>query len=589
MPHPVTRLSELVSAAVVKVFGAEHAAVDPAVHRSAFADYQADVALRLARAVKKPPLEVARALADVIEASDLCDSVQASAPGFVNFTLRRDCLETALDELGRDPRAGVPKAASEDTVVIDYPSPNAAKEMHVGHLRSSVIGDSLVRLLEFQGHRVIRQNHIGDWGTPFGMLVEHLVDLGSDQAASELKMGALNAFYQAARKKFDGDPTFAERSRQRVVLLQAGDAQTLALWRVLIDASLDYFRAVYRKLGLSLDDADVRGESFYNPALAETANELERLDVAKIDQGALCVFLPEFKGREGELVPLIVRKQDGGFGYAATDLAALRFRVGELKGTRLLYVVGSPQQQHLAMVFATARRAGWLPERVRAEHVAFGSVLGTDRKLLRTRSGDSPRLIELLDEAVELAAAAIREKNPDLPAEDNARVAREIGIGAIKYADLSSERIKDYIFDWSRMLSFEGNTGPYLQYAHARISSILRKAGDDDTELREAFEAGKLPSRLHARLEDPKERALALELLDFAGAVQLTGASLQPHRLCTYLYELASKYTAFYESCPVLRAPTPELRDARLVLCAATRRTLSLGLALLGIGAPERM
>ncbi|MGC4090285.1 MAG: arginine--tRNA ligase [Polyangiaceae bacterium] len=335
MQHPLARLSELVSKAVVKSFGEEHAGVDPAVHRSAFADYQADVAMKLARPLKKPPLEVAKLVAAALDASELCEDVKVSPPGFVNFTLRRDVLQALLGEQLRDARAGVPQSGESETVVIDYPSPNAAKEMHVGHLRSSVIGDSLSRVIEFLGQRVVRQNHIGDWGTPFGMLLEHLLDLGSEQARSQLAVGELNAFYKQAREKFDSDPAFAERARQRVVQLQAGDADTLGLWQNLIDASHGYFRTIYTKLGLRLRDEDLRGESFYNPFLAGVAEDLEQRGVAQIDQGALCVFAPEFKGREGEPLPLIVRKQDGGFGYAATDLAAIRFRTSELGATRI--------------------------------------------------------------------------------------------------------------------------------------------------------------------------------------------------------------------------------------------------------------
>ncbi|MFZ5890915.1 MAG: arginine--tRNA ligase [Myxococcota bacterium] len=590
MAHPVARLSELVSAAVVKSFGPEHANADPAVHRSSFADYQADVAMKLARSLKKPPIEVARSVAEALDVSELCEDVKVSPPGFVNFTLRREVLEAELAQLLRDARAGASKLGENETVVIDYPSPNAAKEMHVGHLRSSVIGDSLTRVFEFLGQRVVRQNHIGDWGTPFGMLIEHLIDLGSEEARSQLAVGELNAFYKAARAKFDADANFAERARLRVVALQAGEPETLGLWQNLIDASLSYFRQIYTKLGLTLKDEDVRGESFYNPFLAEVAGELEQLGVAQIDQGALCVFSPEFKGREGEPLPLIVRKQDGGFGYAATDLAAIRYRTRVLGATRILYVVGSPQQQHFAMVFSAARRAGYLAQHVRAEHVAFGSVLGSDRKLLRTRSGDSPRLLELLNEAVERIDALIREKNPELGDSERAEVAESVGVGALKYADLSSERIKDYIFDWNRMLAFEGNTGPYLHYAHARLCSILRKAvNEHGVELAAQLLRGDVPQNARVRIEDPRERALTLELLDFPSAVEAVASSLQPHRLCTYLYQLATTYTTFHENCPVLRADTPEQRDARLLLCAATRRVLALGLGLLGMGAPERM
>jgi arginyl-tRNA synthetase len=460
--------------AIVRAFGAEHAGVDPAVHRSSFADYQADAALRLAKPLKKPPLELARAIAAAVDVTDLSDGpagVAVSPPGFVNFTLGRGWLEGALTEAARDERAGVPRVAAPETVVIDYSGPNMAKEMHVGHIRSTVIGDALSRTLDFLGHRVIRQNHVGDWGTPFGMLIEHLVDVGADRAASELSVGSLNEFYQAARQKFEGEPAFAERARQRVVLLQGGDAATLEHWRVFVGASHRYFTTLYRRLGVLLTDDDVRGESFYNPLLAGVAAELEQQGVARVDAGALCVFLDEFKGRDGAPLPLIVRKNDGGFGYAATDLAAIRYRTSDLGATRLLYVTGAPQQQHFAMVFATAKRGGFLPATARAEHVMFGSILGPDKKMFKTRSGESVKLADLLTEAVTRAEKAVREKNSSLEADEVLRVAEAIGIGALKYADLSSDRIKDYIFDWDRMLAFEGNTGPYLQYAHASMRS----------------------------------------------------------------------------------------------------------------------
>ena len=589
MDHPIQRLSALVSAAVVKLFGEEHKNADPAVHRSQFADYQADVALRLARAVKRPPLELAKALAAELEAPELCESVTVSPPGFINFTLRAEVLSAGVAKVLSDPRLGVPRAEPAQTVIVDYSGPNAAKEMHVGHLRGTVIGDCLVRVLELQGHRVLRQNHIGDWGTPFGMLVEHLLDIGSDRAVAELQVGDFNAFYKAARQKFEVEPAFAERSRQRVVLLQSGDATTLGLWRTLIDATRAYFTKVYSALGVLLRDEDIRGESFYNPYLSVVAAELEQRGVAVRDQGALCVFLPEFKGKDGEPTPLIVQKQDGGFGYAATDLAALRFRVKELGAQRILYVVGAPQAQHFSMVFAAARGAGYVTDAVSVEHVAFGSILGSDRKMLKTRAGESIRLSDLLDEAVQRALSAVEQKNQTLSSEEKALVAKDVGIGAIKYADLSTERIKDYVFEWSRMLSFEGNTGPYLLYAHARICSILRKAAEAGAAEAAALLEGKVYDDARLALSEPTERALALELLDFTSVVNAVGASLQPHRLAGYLYELASRFTSFYEACDVLKAGSDELRDSRLRLCAATQRTLAVCLHLLGMSAPQRM
>jgi arginyl-tRNA synthetase len=498
----------------------------------------------------------------------------------VNITLGRSFLADAITKLATDPRAGVPPAPHPETVVIDYSSPNVAKEMHVGNLRSTIIGDALARTLGFLGHRVIRHNHIGDWGTPFGMLIEHLLDIGAETAASELSLGALNEFYQAARKKFDGDPAFAERARKRVVLLQGGDEATLAHWRVLVDASRRYFASVYEKLGVLLEDADVRGESSYNALLTGTAGELEARGLARRDQGALCVFLDEFRGKDGEIVPVIVQKSDGGFGYAATDIAALRYRVHDLGGRRILYVIGAPQAQHLAMVFGTVKKAGWLPEGARAEHVAFGSVLGKDKKMFKTRSGDSVKLSTLIDEAVERAGVAVKAKNPDLADDVVAKVAVSVGVGAIKYADLSSDRIKDYIFDFDRMLAFEGNTGPYLQYAHARICSIERKFAEENIDV------GAAP---RIALADERERRLAVELCELEPAVDAVADTLAPHKLTTYLFDLATTFTSFYENCPVLRAEDPAVRASRLWLCRTTRKTLAVGLGLLGISAPERM
>jgi arginyl-tRNA synthetase len=581
--NPIPLIQARVRDAIVAAFGPEHAQADPAVHRSNFADYQSDAALRLAKPLKQKPLDIAKAIQEKLDLSGLCDdpsSVTVTPPGFVNVTLGKTFLAGAVTALASDPRAGVAPAARPETVIIDYSSPNVAKEMHVGNLRSTIIGDALARTLGFVGHRVIRHNHIGDWGTPFGMLIEHLLDIGAETAASELSHGLLNEFYQAARKKFDGDPSFAERARKRVVLLQGGDETTLAHWRVLVEASRRYFVTLYTRLGVLLEDSDVRGESAYNALLPAVVRDLETAGLARRDQGALCVFLDEFRGKDGEVLPVIVQKTDGGFGYAATDLAAVRYRANDLGGNRLLYVTGAPQAQHFAMVFATAKKAGWLPETARAEHVAFGSILGKDKKMFKTRSGDAVKLAELIDEAVERARVAVKEKNPNLPDDEIAVVAAQVGIGAIKYADLSSDRIKDYIFDFDRMLAFEGNTGPYLQYAHARICSIARKAADEGIVL------GPSPA---IRLTEEPERRLAVELLELENAVNTVADTLSPHKLTTYLYELATTFTAFYEKCSVLRVDDPDTRASRLWLCRATRQSLAVGLGLLGIAAPERM
>jgi arginyl-tRNA synthetase len=579
MPHPELLLRDRLKSALARAFGAEYEHSDPLLRRSDRADYQVNVAMSLGKALRRPPREVAQALLSELDLSDLCAAggIEVAGPGFINLKLRNEVLSQSLSELLRDSGLGVPKAEVRDVCVIDYGSPNIAKEMHVGHLRSSIIGDTLCRVLEFRGHSVIRQNHIGDWGTPFGMLIEQLVDLAQEGSAGGLDPSLLGDFYRAARVKFDTDPGFADRARTRVVSLQAGDPATLALWRQFVDSSKRYMAAVFERLGVQLVDSDVRGESFFNAKLPEIAAELEARGIAVVNEGALCVFPPGFVGREGEPLPLIVRKKDGGFGYGATDLAALRFRHEGLGGTRLLYVVGAPQQQHLAMVFEVAKMAGWLAPPVRAEHVSFGSILGDDRKMLKTRSGDNVKLIELLDEAVERAHQAVLEKNPDLPETERLQVARQVGIGAVKYADLSSDRIKDYVFDWKRMVAFEGNTGGYLQYAHARIQSILRKAAADG-----GAQAGVLV------IAAPAEHALALELLSFGRALSEVETTLEPHKLCGYLYALASSFSSFFDACPVLKSEAEE-RSSRLTLCELTARTLSTGLNLLGIEAPQRM
>lgn len=578
---PQLELAERFQQAVFSAFGPEHAGVDPLVRRSDRADFQANLAMSLGKSLKRPPRDVAQALITALKADDICEKVEIAGPGFINLTLKNDYLDRLLAQTLRDPRLGVGTTLQADTVVVDYGGPNVAKEMHVGHLRPCVIGDCLVRVLEFSGHRVIRQNHIGDWGTPFGMLIEHLLDLGGTEKAAELSVGELDVFYKAARKKFDDDPTFAERSRQRVVLLQGGDATTLALWRALVDASKLHFEKVFARLGVTMTPADTRGESFYNPFLPEIAGDLEARGVASIQEGALCVFPDGFKNREGAPLPVIVRKSDGGFGYAATDLAALRYRAQELHGTRILYVVGSPQAQHFQMVFAVARLAGYVPESVRTEHVGFGSILGSDRKMMKTRSGDTLRLIELLDEGRQRALSILEQRGVDMSAEAKEQLAVSLSLAAIKYADLSSDRIKDYVFDWDRMLEPEGNTGPYLQYAQARRRSLLRKLA-----------AGETVNASAIRIQHERERTLALLLVRFGEAVESVAATLEPHKLSSYLYELASAFASFWadDACAILREGVPpEMRASRIALTDLTGRVLMQGMALLGVDAPERM
>ncbi|MGA0205514.1 MAG: arginine--tRNA ligase [Ilumatobacteraceae bacterium] len=543
------------------------------------ADAQANGSLALAKELGRPPREVAEAvLAEALKIANLRATLEVAGPGFLNIVVHDDFLADEIAAVSSDERLGVRSATPTRRVVVDYSAPNVAKEMHVGHLRTTVIGDSLVRMLEFVGHDVIRENHIGDWGTPFGMLIEHLLDLGETEAAEHLSLGDLDGFYKQARAKFDADDTFKERSRARVVMLQGGDAETLRLWKLLVGLSTKHFNAVYERLGVLLVDDDLMGESAYNELLPQVITRLDALGLLQQSDGADVVFPPGYTNRDGDPLPLIVQKGTGGFNYATSDLACVIDRIERLNADLLLYVVGAPQAQHLSMVFDVARMAGWLAEPAQAVHVAFGSVLGSDRKMLKSRSGEPLKFIDLLDEALVRAEASVAEKNPDLGVEDRLAIARQVGIGAVKYADLSTDRVRDYVFDWDRMLSFDGNTAPYLQYAHARICSIFRRAEIDRTSLR-----NREPS-----IVEPQERALALAVLGFDSAVADTLEKYSPHRLCTYLYDLATSFTSFYEHCPVLKADEAT-RLSRLVMCDVTARVMATGLGLLGIDAPEQM
>ncbi|MGA1158146.1 MAG: arginine--tRNA ligase [Ilumatobacteraceae bacterium] len=553
--------------------------VDPVVRPSDRADAQANGSLALAKELGRPPREVAEAvLAEALKIANLRATLEVAGPGFLNIVVHDDFLADEIAAVSSDERLGVRSATPTRRVVVDYSAPNVAKEMHVGHLRTTVIGDSLVRMLEFVGHEVIRENHIGDWGTPFGMLIEHLLDLGETEAAEHLSLGDLDGFYKQARAKFDADDTFKERSRARVVMLQGGDAETLRLWKLLVGLSTKHFNAVYERLGVLLGDDDLMGESAYNELLPQVITRLDALGLLQQSDGADVVFPPGYTNRDGDPLPLIVQKGTGGFNYATSDLACVIDRIERLNADLLLYVVGAPQAQHLSMVFDVARMAGWLAEPAQAVHVAFGSVLGSDRKMLKSRSGEPLKFIDLLDEALVRAEASVAEKNPDLGVEDRLTIARQVGIGAVKYADLSTDRVRDYVFDWDRMLSFDGNTAPYLQYAHARICSIFRRAEIDRTSLR-----NREPS-----IVEPQERALALAVLGFDSAVADTLEKYSPHRLCTYLYDLATSFTSFYEHCPVLKADEAT-RLSRLVMCDVTARVMATGLGLLGIDAPEQM
>ncbi len=576
MSDPIATITKLLAPVFAELHGGEPA--DPTVRPSDRADAQINGALPLAKKIGSAPREIAQRVVDSGVLDGVASELEIAGPGFVNVTFAPEFLGEQLAEVASDDRLGIPAAADEKTVVVDYSAPNVAKEMHVGHLRSTVIGDSLVRMLEFLGHRVIRENHIGDWGRPFGMLIEHLLDIGEDVAAVGLTQGDLDGFYKQANAKFAASEEFQERARERVVLLQGGDPETNRLWQRLVDMSTAYFNEVYAKLGVLLTDDDLAGESMYQPLMAETVTRLDEAGLLVEDDGAKVVFPPGFENRDGDPLPLIIQARTGGFNYATSDLTCVIDRVERLGADLMVYVIGAPQQQHLQMVFAVAEMAGWLAPPTDAVHVGFGNVLGADRKMLRSRSGDSVKLVDLLDEAIERADDAIAEKNAEITGDERAVVARMVGIGAVKYADLSTDRVKDYVFDLDRMVSFDGNTGPYLQYAHARICSIFRRADIDRVSVR----------GLPIAVEAPQERALALRLLAYPTAIDTTLETYSPHKLCTYVYDLATDFTAFYEHCPVLKADEPT-RSSRLALADLTARTLGHSLGLLGIDAPEQM
>jgi arginyl-tRNA synthetase len=574
-----------VSAAMAEVLPPALAAGDPMVRRSDHADFQSNVALASAKAAGLPPRELADRLARALPAGFVTATV--SGPGFLNLALTDAAVWRAVAERDNDPRSGIGVPLSGERVVIDYSAPNIAKEMHVGHLRTTIIGDALARILGHLGADVIRQNHLGDWGTQFGMLIQYIdehperswhSDPANPAAASE-SMSALDALYRAARAQFDADPAFADRSRARVVALQSGDLGTLAAWRDLVNESQRAFQALYDRLGVLLTPEDSAGESTYNHLLDDVVTELVDAGIAVDSNGALCVFFDDITGPDGDPVPLIVRKSDGGYGYAATDLTTIRYRIRDLKATQLLYVVDARQALHFRMIFETARRAGWLTDQVHAHHVQFGTVLAVDGRPFKTRAGGTIRLSELLDSAVERARNEIMERSHDLSPQELEQVVQAAGIGAVKYADLSTSRTKDYAFDLDRMVSLNGNTSVYLQYAHARVQSILRKVSHLVT-----------PSSIDTTLAlHPAERQLALALDDLTTVLSEVAATLEPHRLCGYLFALAKAYSDFHEACPVIRAEGAAQRQNRIALCRLTGTTLATGLGLLGIQAPQRL
>ncbi|ACQ92101.1 arginyl-tRNA synthetase [Tolumonas auensis DSM 9187] len=542
----------------------------------AHGDLATNLAMLLAKPAGKNPRELAQLIIEHLPASTLVARAEIAGPGFINFFLDSAWLAKQIEAIAASPKAEVKAAAPAQTIVLDYSAPNVAKEMAVHHIRSTVIGDAVTRTMEFLGHHVIRANHIGDWGTQFGMLIAYLEKVQNEQA-SELELSDLEAFYREAKKHYDEDEVFAERARGYVVKLQGGDEYCRAMWKKLVDITMAQNQIIYDRLNVSLSEKDVMGESLYNPMLRTVVEDLQAKGLAVESEGALVVYLDEIKGKDGEAMAVIIQKRDGGFLYATTDIACAKYRVETLKADRVLYFIDSRQHQHLQQAWMIARKAGYVPEQVSLEHHAFGMMLGKDGKPFKTRTGGTVKLSELLDEAELRAGALIAEKSADLPEAEKAKVIHAVAMGAVKYADLSKNRTTDYIFDWDNMLTFEGNTAPYLQYAYTRIQSIFRRVGD---------EAQPGPVQITA----PAEETLAQKLLQFNDVVHNVAQKGMPHLLCTYLYELSGCFMSFYEACPINKeGVTAAEKGSRLTLCQATAKTLTLGLSLLGIETLERM
>ena len=551
----------------------------PASHPQ-FGDFQSNVALTLAKKLNQKPRDLAAQLLQNVHLEELCEPPTIAGPGFMNFTLKPTYIQSWLTQQIQDPRCGVPLVDEPETIVVDFSSPNIAKEMHVGHLRSTIIGDCLARLFEFQGHRVLRLNHVGDWGTQFGMLIAYLREAYPEFFTQNqgIDLGDLVSFYRQAKQRFDGDETFQEQARQIVVRLQAGDPELLSAWRFLCDLSRREFQQIYDLLDVQLTE---RGESFYNPFLPEIVQELKDKHLAVLDQGAWCVFLEGFVNADGSPLPLIIQKSDGGYNYATTDLAALRYRVQQDGAQRIIYVTDVGQSQHFAQVFQVAKKAGWVTEKVQCIHVPFGLVLGEDGKKFRTRSGETVRLKDLLEEAIrraeqDMQARLEAEQRQESP-EFIHNLARVIGISAVKYADLSQNRLSNYSFSYDKMLALQGNTAPYLLYAYVRVQGIARKGAIDFEQFVPEFVLSTQP-----------EFILAKHLMQFPDGVEQLGQDLFPNRLSNYLFELSQKFNQFYDQCPILSAPDPE-RTSRLGLAHLTAKVLKLGLSLLGIPVVERM
>ncbi len=585
MKSTVEQLKARFEQAIVAAFGDELAGTDPllaSTNNPKFGDYQANLAMSLARPLKQKPRAIATQIVEHLDVSDLCEPPEIAGPGFINLRLKTGYLEDQLQAMQHDKRLAVAPTKQPQKVIVDFSSPNIAKEMHVGHLRSTIIGDSIARVQEFMGHDVLRLNHVGDWGTQFGMLITHLKEAcpKAIEVGAAVDIGDLVTFYKEAKKRFDEDDDFKTRSREAVVGLQSGEETARKAWEALCEQSRKEFQKIYDRLGIRIQE---RGESFYNSLLPGVVKDLEEQGLLVEDQGAKVVFAEGFTNKEGDPLPLIIQKSDGGFNYATTDLAAIRYRTQQDGADRILYVVDAGQGHHFAQVFQVAEKAGWVPEGVELTHVPFGVVQGEDGKKFKTRSGETVRLKDLLDKAVDRARAdletRIQAEGRDESEEFIQNVAEKVGIGAVKYADLSQNRTSNYIFSYDKMLALQGNTAPYMLYAYVRVQGISRKGGVD-------FEH--LPNEARVHLEDETEFALARHLLQLDEVLEEMAADLFPNRLCQYLFELSQKFNQFYDRCSVLQAEEPQ-RTSRLILCHLTARTLKVGLSLLGIEVLERM
>ncbi|MES3006407.1 MAG: arginine--tRNA ligase [Pseudomonadota bacterium] len=571
-------LEQLVSAAITEATGLTDCNANVIYSsRPEFGDYQANGVMAIAKQLKSNPRELAVRVVSALQKNELIADAQVAGPGFINIFLNDTTLAIAATRFAHGEQNLLGAVEKPKRIVVDYSGPNLAKEMHVGHLRGTIIGDCIVRVLEAVGHAVIRQNHVGDWGTQFGMLIAHMESLGEHSAQARTQLADLETFYREAKSRFDLEPGFADLARSYVVKLQGGDRDCLDAWQKFIDESLGHCEDIYELLGVTLSRSDLKPESFYNNELEDIINALRERNMLTTSEGAQCVFLEEFKGKEGSLLPAIVQKSDGGYLYATTDLAALRYRGQNLSAERVLYVVDARQSLHFQQVFAIARKAGFVLDLCSLEHIAYGTMMGEDGKPFKTRSGDTVKLKELLEESIRRAHNIVSEKSPELSPEHREQISSVVGIAAVKYADLSKNRTSDYIFDWSTMLSFEGNTAPYMLYAYARIKSILRRQGE-----------GVHLELSAVRITATEERNLIIKILQFPEVIEVVVSDCYPNYLCAYLYELAGIFMRFYEACPVLKAES-DLRASRVTLVGLTAATLKQGLGLLGLETLEQM